>query len=563
MTLLDRFFNKKSVEGAGGSDLNELELRPGQLLANRYLLSDMIGQGAMGRVFRAEDKLLGVSVAVKAMAQNLLNQQMIAKFSREAQMGAFLGHQNVNIVRVLDYGVHENQIPFYVMEYIYGVTLEAEIARTPLTVPRCLKLMEQVCAGLHSAHQGVLIDNRLYSVIHRDLKPGNIFITHNPSLGELAKILDFGIAEFFHPAHKAEEHRPMGTLAYSSAEQLQGQRLEPTADIYSLGVTMFEALTGHLPIQPETNTVPAWIHAHSTQPPRLIRDVSPGLEIPEALEDIILRCLVKDPKKRPQRVQAVLDTLKAISQDLGTASPVYAATAPSHSDILDEIFGTVDSAASLSFSGSIATKTLADASAFIPKSSNSIPDSAVQGKPAPRQEAIPEWAITLSWPSDKPIAEIVFAKFMHLPDQEGVGLWAMLANAKIQQQFLPHRHIEFLVELDPHPMLAWVTVLYNDNGKMRSLPCFLDLAESQWQGMLTTLIQQGEYWFILYDAATPDRPIQVSSLKLSAAQRQQLQQSLTAASQRQHSRMPQMSKQKLRDRYQQLKASLPEKLASR
>ncbi|MEM9136471.1 MAG: serine/threonine-protein kinase, partial [Cyanobacteria bacterium P01_F01_bin.42] len=256
---------------------NQLQIiQTGQLLSNRYHVSELLGRGAMGEVYLAEDNVLGgVSVAVKVISQMVPSQALQNKFAREAQISAFLGHHNVNIVRVLDFGIHNGEVPFYVMEYVYGSTLADEIKRQPLAINRCIRLMSQVCAGLQSAHQGVLIDKKLYCVLHRDLKPGNVFITSNSTFGEIAKILDFGIAESFQPNHKSDTSEAMGTLAYAPREQLMGEKLEPSADIYSLGITMFEALTGQLPINPSKSTISGWVEAHSNQTPHRLQDVAP------------------------------------------------------------------------------------------------------------------------------------------------------------------------------------------------------------------------------------------------------------------------------------------------
>ena len=233
----------------------------------------------MGSVYRAEDQLLGgVTVAVKFLSQTLLGEKMAQQFAQEARAGALLGHQSLHIVRVLDYGLHEEQIPFYVMECIEGMNLEQLLqVKQSLSLPRFLRLMGQVCSGLQCAHQGINVDNDLYQVIHRDVKPSNIFVTHNESLGELAKLLDIGIADFLNQTQTDSAAQPfMGTLAYGSPEQISGQRPDIRSDIYSLGVTMFESLTGELPIQAEVNTFDFWHRAHCQQPPRSFAQAAPS-----------------------------------------------------------------------------------------------------------------------------------------------------------------------------------------------------------------------------------------------------------------------------------------------
>ena len=411
MSLLSNLLRKQAPRKPEVRQAGQQIIPVGQLLLNRYLIAELLGRGSMGEVYLAEDTVLGgVSVAIKVISQTVPNQQQQEKFSREAQIGAFLGHHNVNIVRVLDFGVHNDEIPFYVMEYVYGSTLADEIEQHPLALDRCLRLTSQVCAGLQSAHQGVLIDKRLYSVLHRDLKPGNIFITSNSSFGEIAKILDFGIAEFFLPIHKSTQADAMGTLAYASSEQLLGKNLEPSADIYSLGITMFEMLTGQLPIQPPINTVPAWIEAHSKQPPKRLQD-NAALNIPDSVERLIQKCLEKKPSKRPQTIQEVLDSLQEISQKIGASFPIVK---PSHEDALKELFNGPTS---------VSRSALEQAPAFSPETTQYVaPRSAgsTMVDIQPSQQPIAQTqrltknpnslANRLPWPADKPQAEIVFAQ---------------------------------------------------------------------------------------------------------------------------------------------------------
>lgn len=525
----------------------------------------------MGEVYLAEDTVLGgVSVAVKVMSQGLPTKAMLDKFASEAKIGAFLGHHNVNIVRVLDFGIHADNVPFYVMEYVYGTTLADEIKSKPLAISRAIRLMSQVCAGLQSAHQGVLIGKKLYSVIHRDLKPSNIFLTNNATFGEMAKILDFGISEFFLPTHKSTEANAMGTLAYSSSQQLLGEKLEPNSDIYSLGITLFEAITGHLPIQPKINTVHDWIEAHHKQKPRTLKQVAPHLNPPEALEQLVQKCLAKKSKNRPQTIQEVLDALKSIADNLGTNFPLHA---QSHEDILDELF---------------------DESEIVQPIPQSKPSNHIQppkvlqpSTPAPRPMAAtpmpPEGphvihqtpksiAQGMVWPATKPMAEIVFAQTIQTSNVEKASVWAMLNYAQQQWQSLPYHHIEFMVEWEHHPMLAWVTILHDLQGHMRCLPCYIDLGDPRRWQLIDNLIHQGEYVFILFGQKNPDLPVQVSTFEIDPLQQQFLRQNWLKAcdlrNQKSDRPLPQTlalaaSKQKLQARYRSLKDDLSQILQSK
>ena len=292
----------------------------GQLLLNRYRLAKLVGQGSMGRVYLAEDQTLdGVPVAAKFLSQALLSDRMKTRFAQEARTGAKLGHRSNHIVRVIDYGVNSADVPFYIMEYMEsGDSLSDVIADEPLSLHRFLNLMRQVCLGLQSAHAGIKLDGQLYQVVHRDIKPSNVFVIPDPALGELAKVLDFGIAQFLSDQTEGTQTRSfMGTLAYASPEQIEGQDIDGRSDIYSLGITMFEVLTRRMPVEPATNSIGrAGTKAHRSQSPRKLSEVAPQLQLPPALVDLIMGCMEKGPANRPQSVAEILDILQLLERPI-------------------------------------------------------------------------------------------------------------------------------------------------------------------------------------------------------------------------------------------------------
>ena len=248
----------------------------GRRLANRYELMDSIGQGSMGKVYLAEDMLLGgVPVAVKFLAQTLLNERMTQRFMREAMTCAQLGNNSIHVVRVTDYGVADDEIPFYVMEYLKGKNLGQVIQPQPLPVPRFLGFIRQICLGLETAHRGITLNGQVVPIIHRDIKPSNILVTKSTSVGELVKILDFGIAKLLQVDNSEQTSSFMGTLAYASPEQMEGQELDNRSDIYSLGIMMYQMLTGALPFRPSSNTFGGWYKAHRSQEPIPLDNLSP------------------------------------------------------------------------------------------------------------------------------------------------------------------------------------------------------------------------------------------------------------------------------------------------
>ena len=226
-----------------------------RILANRYQLQEVLGAGAMGQVYLAHDKLLGgVPVAVKLLSISIHNKKLRVqeRFEQEAKTCAILGQKSIHIVRVMDYGVDEHGTPFYVMEYLQGENLNDAIRLQPLTLPRFLSLARQISLGLQCAHQGILVDGVLCPIIHRDVKPSNILVVEDSSLGELVKVLDFGIAKLIQGDSNQTKYY-LGTLAYSSPEQMEGNDIDPRSDIYSLGVMRFEMLTREMPILGESH----------------------------------------------------------------------------------------------------------------------------------------------------------------------------------------------------------------------------------------------------------------------------------------------------------------------
>ncbi|MBO1347307.1 MAG: serine/threonine protein kinase [Hormoscilla sp. GUM202] len=280
----------------------------GRILFNRYQLVEPIGRGAMGQVYLAEDmRVGGVKVAVKFLSQAMLNKRMRERFETEAKTSALLGQNSMHIVRVTDYGVSE-EIPFYVMEYLRGDSLNEIISERPLLLPRFLSLTRKISLGLERAHAGIQKEGKTIPIIHRDIKPSNILVSQDPTLGELVKILDFGIAKLLQE-DGGMTNCFMGTLAYSSPEQMDGKELTSASDLYSLGVMMFQMLTGKMPLMAETHSFGAWYKAHKSQAPRSFKSVAPNLNLPQELEKLAIKCLAKNPKSRPQSAREIINTL--------------------------------------------------------------------------------------------------------------------------------------------------------------------------------------------------------------------------------------------------------------
>lgn len=466
----------------------------GRLLADRYRLIDLAGKGAMGRVYRAEDTLLGnVTVAVKFLAQTLLNQKMRERFEREATICALLGEKSMNIIRVRDYGVDEFEIPFYVMEFLEGKSLSDLIRDQPLPLTRFFPIMRQICLGMEAAHQGIKFKGDLCRIIHRDLKPSNILILEDANIGELVKILDFGIAKLAQEGGQ-QTSSFMGTLAYCSPEQMEGKELDPRSDIYSLGIMMYEMLTTDMPIAPQNNTFGGWYEAHHHQKPRSIPSY---FKIPSEVLDVVMKCLAKSPQQRPQTAAEIWHALEPCAIRLAAKQTEKPVAEPSPET---------------------ATKIIEIPSALVP----SIAPQTSQSESSLPRGKIEDICRQSSWSADKPLEKIVFPRL--IPSQDGTfaTLWTMLESDDIDHRRICSRYNQFLFLTMPHPMLLWLTVLYNRSYGPRWLPCYLDMKTALGQKVAYTLAETGMYYILLFGLGQPQKCQNLMSTSIDPKQCQML-----------------------------------------
>ncbi|GBF12191.1 Stk1 family PASTA domain-containing Ser/Thr kinase [Tepidibacillus infernus] len=265
----------------------------GILLANRYKIVEKIGGGGMADVFRAIDEVLQEEVAVKVLRQQYVHDDdFVKRFRREAHSVASLSHENV--VKIFDIG-EEKEIYYIVMEYVKGSTLKEVIQRKgKLPIKEALKIAEQIALALDHAHQ--------HHIIHRDIKPHNILIGNQGQV----KVTDFGIARAVSSATITQTGSVLGSVHYLSPEQARGGWTDEKTDLYSLGVVLYEMITGSLPFSGDSPISVALKHLQENfiYP----RELDPS--IPQSVENIILRALMKDPLKRYASAEEMFKDIK-------------------------------------------------------------------------------------------------------------------------------------------------------------------------------------------------------------------------------------------------------------
>ena len=275
----------------------------GSKLANRYEILGELGRGGMGVVYRARDPLLNRDVAVKLISSSDLTTELEERFQREAQLVAQMDHPA--IVPIHDLGRDQGSL-FFVMPLVGGTTLLRLIRDQSLRLGEVVDIGIQVAEALDYSHSR--------GVVHRDIKPANVMVMRDEGgTGVRVRVMDFGLAHSATESRLTKTGTLVGTVAYLSPEQVASRAFDGRSDIYSLGVVLYECLVGEPPFTGEVQSILYRIVHEVPQPPRAL-----GADIREELQDVILRCLEKDPGKRPQKAGQVAEALKRHRSSLAT-----------------------------------------------------------------------------------------------------------------------------------------------------------------------------------------------------------------------------------------------------
>ncbi len=306
----------------------------GRLFLGRYEAVRLLGEGGMGRVYLARQIDLGRQVVVKVMHDHIaLDPKFRERFQRETLLMARFQHPYV--VTLYDASLNDPQGPCIVMEYIRGITLDTLLHNNGRLSPgRVCRILGQLCEALQAAHNE--------GIVHRDLKPANLMVVDPDTPYEKIKVMDFGLAKLvaakvmtMQSLHNAPDSSPdfvVGTPGYISPEQVRGEELSHRSDLYSVGIILFEMLTGLQPFTgKETMDV---LLAHAQEPPPSFAKIGAGDWVPPAIEQVVMRCLAKNPDERPNSARELYELYeKALTEQPAlqeAATPAGAGPAPAN-----------------------------------------------------------------------------------------------------------------------------------------------------------------------------------------------------------------------------------------
>jgi serine/threonine-protein kinase len=298
---------------------------------------------------------------------------------------------------------------------------------------------------------------------------------------------------------------------------MEGKELDKRSDIYSLGVMMFEMLTGEMPVLGETPSFGSWYKAHHDIAPRSFESVNPNLKLPNPLKNLVMSCLAKNPSDRPQGVEEVLRSLKSIEDSLKRGQELF-----------EEWRGKIK----------------------FP------PDKPLKQ----RDPSADEICLATSWPKDKPHATIVFPHILKANKELIATLWVMLHKQDIQNRLVSTRYNQFLFLPSPHPIVLWITALHNREHGARWLPCYLDLKTDLGQKIVRLLGESGSYRILFFSLSEPHQCANVMTSTIAPAQCKMLTNWANSSRAVVSSSQPQLSKRILKQEFEKLKPKILLKL---
>jgi serine/threonine-protein kinase len=320
MLRLSEMAAPPATESSDALEEEEEEEQPplggASVVAGRYILRGTLGRGGMSTVFRAEEVGSGAPVALKIMGTSGEDDdETRRRFMREAGILASIRHPNV--VALYGFGkatVGEDEVFYMAMELAEGETLAAILRRDgPMPALRAIDTFHQIVTALACAHR--------QGIVHRDLKPANVVLSRDEHGRSMVKVLDFGVGKILGDARQAltREGSLLGSPRYMSPEQVLGGPIDARADLYAVGIMLYEALSGRLPFPTGPLTATLLAHCNSPVPP--MRERTPDVAVPDALERLARWCLEKSPEKRPPSAEAVLGVLDACAHSLRRPPP--------------------------------------------------------------------------------------------------------------------------------------------------------------------------------------------------------------------------------------------------
>ncbi|HVY49018.1 MAG TPA: serine/threonine-protein kinase, partial [Minicystis sp.] len=278
----------------------------GHVLGDRYRVLERIASGGMGQVYRAAHTRIASLFAVKVLYGDLAYEAtMRSRFAREAEAAACL--QSRHIVRVVDFSESDEGLLYLAMEHLEGRPLAAVIEKGALAPARAVHVATQIARGLAHAHER--------GIVHRDLKPANVMLIREDDEPDVVRLLDFGIARLGGSSGLTLAGSVMGTPEYMAPEQYRGIEVDARADLYALGIMLFEMLTGSLPFV--SDTVAEFARLHAFEPPPPLAGRADGARVAPELEAVVARLLRKAPNERYASARDVIDALRAVPAETG------------------------------------------------------------------------------------------------------------------------------------------------------------------------------------------------------------------------------------------------------